>query len=97
MWLMLQQETADDYVVATGRNASVRDFCRIAFSHVDLDYEKYVEVDPAFFRRADIDAVLGNPAKAKAKLGWAPKTSLEELVTMMVDADLARLQKGTLA
>jgi GDPmannose 4,6-dehydratase len=96
MWLMLQQDTADDYVVATGRNASVRDFCRIAFSHLDLDYEKYVEVDPAFFRRADIDAVLGNPAKAKAKLGWAPKTSLEGLVTMMVDADLERLQKGTL-
>jgi len=96
MWLMLQQDAGDDYVVATGRNASVRDFCRIAFAHVGLDYEKYVEVDPAFFRRADIDTVLGNPAKAKAKLGWAPKTSLEGLVTMMVDADLQRLQKGTL-
>jgi GDPmannose 4,6-dehydratase len=94
MWLMLQQDSADDYVVATGRNASVRDFCRIAFSHVGLDYEKYVTVNPAFFRRADIDVVLGNPAKAKAKLGWAPKTSLEKLVTMMVDADLARAQKG---
>jgi GDPmannose 4,6-dehydratase len=97
MWLMLQQGAGDDYVVATGRNASVRDFCRIAFSHVGLDYEKYVEVDPAFFRRADIDTVLGSPAKAKAKLGWAPKTSLEELVTMMVDADLERLKKGTLS
>ena len=97
MWLMLQQDSADDYVVATGRNASVRDFCRIAFSHVGLDYEKHVAVDPAFFRRADIDAVLGNPAKARARLGWAPKTSLEKLVTMMVDADLARVQKGTLA
>ncbi len=96
MWLMLQQASGDDYVVATGRNASVRDFCRIAFSHLGLDYEKYVEVDPAFFRRADIDTVLGNPAKAKAKLGWAPRTSLEDLVTMMVDADLQRLQKGTL-
>jgi GDPmannose 4,6-dehydratase len=92
MWRMLQQDSADDYVVATGRNASVRDFCRIAFSHVGLDYEKYVEVDPAFFRRADIDAVLGSPAKAKAKLGWSPKTSLEQLVAMMVDADLARAQ-----
>jgi GDPmannose 4,6-dehydratase len=92
MWRMLQQDSADDYVVATGRNASVRDFCRIAFSHVGLDYEKYVEVDPAFFRRAEIDAVLGNPAKAKAKLGWAPNTSLEQLVAMMVDADLARAQ-----
>ena len=96
MWLMLQQDAGDDYVVATGRNASVRDFCRIAFAHVGLDYEKYVEVDPAFFRRADIDTVLGNPAKAKAKLGWEPKTSLEDLVTMMVDADLQRMQKGTL-
>jgi GDPmannose 4,6-dehydratase len=96
MWLMLQQPAGDDYVVATGRNASVRDFCRIAFSHVGLEYEKYVEVDPAFFRRADIDSVLGNPAKAKAKLGWTPKTSLESLVTMMVDADLERLKKGAL-
>jgi len=96
MWLMLQQEAGDDYVVATGRNASVRDFCRIAFAHVGLDYEKYVEVDPVFFRRADIDTVLGNPAKARAKLGWTPKTSLEGLVTMMVDADLERLKKGTL-
>jgi GDPmannose 4,6-dehydratase len=97
MWLMLQQDSADDYVVATGRNASVRDFCRIAFSHVGLDYEKYVTVDPAFFRRADIDAVLGSSAKAKARLGWAPMTSLEKLVTMMVDADIARAQKGALA
>jgi GDPmannose 4,6-dehydratase len=96
MWLMLQQDAGDDYVIATGHNASVRDFCRIAFSHVGLDYEKYVEVDPAFFRRADIDSVLGNPAKAKSKLGWAPKTNLEGLVTTMVDADLERLKKGTL-
>jgi GDPmannose 4,6-dehydratase len=96
MWLMLQQDKADDYVVATGRNASVRDFCRIAFSHVGLDYEKFVEVDPAFFRRADIDAVLGNPAKAKARLGWAPRTSLDQLVAMMVDADLRRA-KGAAA
>ena len=96
MWRMLQQDVADDYVIATGRNASVRDFCRIAFAHAGLDYEKHVEVDPAFFRRAEIDAVLGSPAKAKAKLGWTPKTSLEGLVAMMVDADLARLKKGTL-
>jgi GDPmannose 4,6-dehydratase len=94
MWLMLQQAAGDDYVVATGRNASVRDFCRIAFAHVGLDYEKHVEVDPAFFRRADIDTVLGNSAKAKAKLGWAPKTSLEQLVAMMVEADLRRESNG---
>src|SRR6185436_8208100 len=66
MWLMLQQDTGDDYVVATGRNASVREFCRIAFAHVGLEYEKFVEVDPAFFRRADIDTVLGNAAKARS-------------------------------
>jgi GDPmannose 4,6-dehydratase len=97
MWLMLQQDAADDYVVATGRNASVRDLCQIAFSHLGLDYRKYVEVDPAFFRRADIDSVLGNPAKAKAKLGWAPRTSLEQLAAMMVDADLRRARQGALA
>jgi len=97
MWRMLQQDAADDYVVATGRNASVRDFCRIAFSHVGLDYEKYVEVDPALFRRAEVDAVLGSAAKARAALGWSPGTSLEELVTMMVDADLRRVAAGGLA
>ena len=97
MWRMLQQDTADDYVVATGRNASVRDFCRIAFAHAGLDYEKHVEVDPALFRRAEIDAVLGSAAKAKAQLGWTPKTSLEQLVAMMVDADLRRAEKGELA
>jgi GDPmannose 4,6-dehydratase len=96
MWRMLQQEAADDYVVATGRNASVREFCRIAFAHVGLDYEKFVEVDPALFRRAEVDTVLGSAVKARTKLGWAPKTSLEQLVAMMVDADLRRLEKGTL-
>jgi GDPmannose 4,6-dehydratase len=96
MWRMLQQDAADDYVIATGRNASVRDFCRIAFAHAGLDYEKHVEVDPELFRRAEVDAVLGSSAKARAKLGWAPHTSLEGLVTMMVDADLERLKKGAL-
>jgi GDPmannose 4,6-dehydratase len=93
MWRMLQQETAGDYVIATGYNASVRDFCRIAFERAGLDYQKHVEVDPALFRRAEVDAVLGSAAKAKAKLGWSPKTSLEELVAMMVDADLRRIGK----
>jgi GDPmannose 4,6-dehydratase len=97
MWRMLQQDAADDYVIATGHNASVRDFCRIAFSHAGLDYEKYVEVDPALFRRAEVDAVLGSAAKAKAKLGWSPKTSLEELVAMMVDADLRRIENGSMS
>ncbi|HLX80290.1 MAG TPA: GDP-mannose 4,6-dehydratase [Burkholderiales bacterium] len=97
MWRMLQQEAADDYVIATGRNASVRDFCRIAFAHAGLDYERHVEVDPALFRRAEIDTVLGSAAKAKARLGWSPRTSLEQLVAMMVDADLARLEKGVIS
>jgi len=97
MWRMLQQEAADDYVIATGRNASVRDFCRIAFAHAGLDYERHVEVDSALFRRAEVDAVLGSAARAKAKLGWSPKTSLEQLVAMMVDADLARLEKGIIS
>jgi GDPmannose 4,6-dehydratase len=75
----------------------VRDFCRIAFAHAGLDYEKHVEVDPALFRRAEIDVVLGSAAKAKARLGWEPRTRLENLIAMMVDADLHRLEKGTLA
>jgi len=94
MWRMLQQDAGDDYVIATGRNASVRDFCRLAFGHAGLDYEKHVEVDPAFFRRAEVDAVLGSAAKARARLGWEPRTSLEQLVAMMVDADLKRLEGG---
>jgi GDPmannose 4,6-dehydratase len=91
MWMMLQQEKADDYVVATGRCTSVRDFCRLAFRHVGLDYEKYVVTDKKFERPAEVDVLVGNAAKAKAVLGWKPKTSLEELVAMMVDADMARV------
>jgi GDPmannose 4,6-dehydratase len=87
----LQQETADDYVVATGRCTSVRDFCRLAFQHVGLDYEKYIVTDKKFERPAEVDVLVGNAAKAKAVLGWKPKTSLDELVAMMVDADLARV------
>ena len=91
MWLMLQQPEADDYVVATGRTTTVRDMCRIAFGYVGLSMDHHLVVDPAFFRPAEVDVLLGNPAKARAKLGWAPKTSLERLITMMVDADLRRL------
>jgi GDPmannose 4,6-dehydratase len=90
MWLMLQQDAADDYVIATARNASVRSLCEIAFAHVGLDYRNHVVVDPAFFRPAEVDRLLGNPAKARERLGWAPRTSFEELVRMMVDADLRR-------
>ncbi|GHA85672.1 GDP-mannose 4,6-dehydratase [Cognatilysobacter bugurensis] len=93
MWLMTQQDSADDYVVATGETTTVRDMCRIAFGHVGLDMERYLVVDPRFMRPAEVDVLLGNPAKAKAKLGWAPKTSLEQLIQMMVDADLRRLTR----
>jgi GDPmannose 4,6-dehydratase len=91
MWLMLQQPKADDYVVATGITTTVRDMCKIAFDHLGLNYEDHVVIDQKFFRPAEVDVLLGNPGKAKAKLGWAPKTSLEQLITMMVDADMRRL------
>jgi len=94
IWRMLQQDQADDYVIATGRGASVRDFCRLAFAHAGLDYERHVEVDESLLRPADINFMLGDAAKAKRALGWASATSLETLVAMMVDADLARLDKG---
>ena len=90
MWMMLQQAQADDYVVATGRTHSVRDFLQIAFSHVGLNYEDYVVIDPEFIRPAEVELLLGNPAKAQAKLGWKPQVSFEQLVTMMVDADMDR-------
>jgi len=91
MWLMLQQAEADDYVVATGITTTVRDMCKIAFSHLGMNYEDHVVIDPQFFRPAEVDILLGNPAKAKAKLGWEPKTSLQQLITMMVDEDMRRL------
>jgi len=93
MWLMLQQDKADDYVIATGTTTTVRDMCEIAFAHVGLEAQAHVVVDERYFRPAEVDVLLGNPAKARAELGWEPKTSLEQLVAMMVDADLARLSK----
>ena len=95
MWLMMQQAQADDYVVATGVTTTVRDMCKIAFGHLGLTYEDHVVIDQKFFRPAEVDVLLGNPAKAKVKLGWAAKTSLEQLITMMVDADMRRLKAGT--
>jgi GDPmannose 4,6-dehydratase len=92
MWLMLQQDTPDDYVVATGVTTTVRDMCRIAFDHAGLDMEKYVVIDPAFYRPAEVDVLLGDAAKAKAKLGWEPQIALDQLIREMVDADLARVQ-----
>lgn len=91
MWAMLQQDEPDTYVVATGRTTTVRDMCRIAFDHVGLDYHKYVRIDPKFYRPAEVAVLLGDPSKAKAKLGWEAKTSLEELICMMVDADVKRV------
>jgi len=93
MWMMLQQDTPDDYVIATGRSATVRDVCRIAFAHVGLDYQKFVKVDPQFLRPAEVDVLLGDPSKARAKLGWQAKVTLEEMITEMVEADLARHRK----
>ncbi|MCK8787041.1 GDP-mannose 4,6-dehydratase [Roseomonas sp. NAR14] len=90
MHLMLQQDEPDDYVVATGRTTTVRDMCRIAFAHVGLDYEEHVKVDPAFLRPAEVDVLLGDPAKAREKLGWEAETSLEDMIAEMVEADLAR-------
>lgn len=87
MWRMLQQDEADDYVVATGETHSVQEFCEEAFSHAGLDWRKFVKVDPKYFRPAEVDVLLGNPAKAKAKLGWVPKIGFKELVRLMVDAD----------
>jgi GDPmannose 4,6-dehydratase len=94
MWMMLQQDKPDDYVVATGRTTTVRDMCRIAFDHVCLDMEKFVVIDPAFYRPAEVDVLLGNPAKAKEKLGWVPERTLEQMIREMVDADLARHSGG---
>lgn len=93
MWLMLQQEKADDYVIATGVTTSVREMCRIAFSYLDLNYENHLVIDPQLFRPAEVDVLLGNPAKANGKLNWRPKTSLEQLICQMVDADLRRVAK----
>jgi GDPmannose 4,6-dehydratase len=92
MWCMLQQDVPDDYVIATGRTTTVRDFCRMAFAHVGLTMEDHVTVDERFLRPAEVDVLLGDPSKAKRVLGWIPRTSLEDLVSEMVEADLARLK-----
>ncbi len=91
MWLMTQQPEGGDYVVATGETTTVRTMCDIAFAHVGLNAQDHVIVDEKFFRPAEVDVLLGNPAKAKSVLGWTPKTSLVELISMMVDADLRRV------
>jgi GDPmannose 4,6-dehydratase len=89
MWLMLQQPTPDDYVVATGETHSVKEFLEEAFGYLELDWQKYVKVDPKYFRPAEVDLLLGDPGKAKRVLGWEPRVGFRQLVRMMVDADLA--------
>ena len=92
MWLMLQQDAPDDYVVATGETHTVQELVEVAFERAGLDWQKYVVIDPRFIRPAEVDLLIGDPAKAKAKLGWVPKTSFKDLIHMMVDSDLARLE-----
>jgi GDPmannose 4,6-dehydratase len=93
MWMMLQQEKPDDFVIATGRKHSVRDFAQLAFDHVGLDWREHVEVDENLFRPADVNSLRGDASKAERVLGWRPELSFPELVVMMVDADLERVKK----
>jgi GDPmannose 4,6-dehydratase len=92
MWQMLQQDDADDYVIATGEAHTPREFAELAFDHVGLDWERHVEVDPQYFRPAEVDYLLGDPSKAKRAFGWEPRTGFAELVRLMVDADVALLE-----
>jgi len=92
MWRMLQQDAPDTYVVATGKTTTVREMCRIAFEYVGLDYEKHVVIDPKFYRPAEVDVLVGKPDKAQEKLGWKAQTDLTQLIHMMMDADLERVQ-----
>lgn len=98
MWLMLQADQPEDYVIATGENHSVREFLEASFNYLEMDWKKYVEVDPRYFRPTEVDVLLGDPAKAKEKLGWKPKVGFEELVKLMVDSDMrlaeAELKSG---
>lgn len=94
MWMMLQQEKADDYVIATGVTHSVRELCEIAFGYLDLDWRDYVVQDPRFMRPAEVDLLVGDASKARAVLGWEPTVTFEELIRMMVDADMERLKKA---
>src|SRR5262245_33284410 len=93
MWLMLQQEKPDDYVIATGETHSVREFLDEAFGYLDLDWKHHVEIDPRYYRPAEVDLLIGDASKARRKLGWEPKITFKELVRMMVDADLADLKR----
>lgn len=93
MWLMLQQPNPDDYVIATGKEKSVRELVEVAFGHADLDWEKYVKIDRNLLRPAEVDLLVGDASKAKRELGWEPSVSFEQMIKMMVDADIERLSK----
>lgn len=93
MWLMLQQPNPDDYVIATGKEKSVRELVEVAFAHADLDWEKYVKIDRNLLRPAEVDLLVGDASKAKRDLGWEPSVSFEQMIKMMVDADIERLSK----
>ena len=95
MWLMLQQENSDDYVVATGEQATVRDFAQVAFEHVGLNYKDYVEVDKRYVRPTEVDALVGDPSKAEKVLGWKAKTHWKELAKLMVDADIQKIKSNS--
>lgn len=92
MWRMLQQDSPDDYVIATGKSHTVRELIEVAFAHAGLDWEKHVVIDPKFIRPAEVDLLIGDSSKAKEQLGWAPEVSFEEMIQMMVDADIERLK-----
>src|ERR1043165_8143542 len=91
MWLMLQQDTPDDYVIATGETHEIREFARLAFEHVGLDWEEHVRTDERFYRPAEVDLLIGDAAKAREELGWQPEVTFEGLVAMMVDSDVERI------
>jgi len=93
MWLMLQNDTPEDFVIATGEMHTVREFCEIAFDYVGLDYKKYVIVDEKFFRPAEVHELLGDASKARKILKWQPETSFEQLIKMMVDSDMKIIEK----
>jgi GDPmannose 4,6-dehydratase len=94
MWLMLQQDRADDFVISTGESHSVRELVEVSFSHAGLDWERYVTLDPKFLRPAEVDHLIGDSSKARHVLGWKPEVDFKGLVTMMVDADLRRLDSS---
>jgi len=91
MWLMLQQERPEDYVIGSGETHSVQEFVQVAFEHADLDWGSYVKVDPAFIRPAEVEVLLADPSKGRRELNWQTKVSFRELVVMMVEADLQKL------